>query len=34
VIAFIGLQRFKWDMIPVILGSAGVGYIWKMFIVA
>jgi chromate transporter len=33
VIAFIGLQRFKWDMIPVILGSAGAGYIWKIFIV-
>ncbi len=32
VIAFIGLQRFKWDMIPVIAGSAGAGYIWKIFI--
>ncbi len=31
-IAFVGLQRFKWDMIPVILGSAGLGYIWKIFI--
>ena len=34
VIAFIGLQRFKWDMIPVIVGSAGAGYIWKIFIAA
>ena len=33
VIAFIGLQRFKWEMIPVIAGSAGAGYIWKIFIV-
>ena len=33
VIAFIGLQRFKLDMIAVIIGSAGAGYIWKIFIV-
>jgi len=32
VIAFIGMQRFKWGMIPVIIGSAAVGYIWTMFI--
>ena len=32
VIAFIGLQHFKWEMIPVILGSAGVGCLWKVFI--
>jgi chromate transporter len=32
-IAFIGLQRFKLDMIAVIIGSAGAGYIWKIFIV-
>jgi chromate transporter len=33
VIAFIGLQFFKWEMIPVIAGSAGAGYVWKMLIV-
>jgi chromate transporter len=33
VIAFIGLQRFKWNMIPVIFGSAVFGYIWKIFII-
>ena len=32
VIAFIGLHRFKLDMIAVIIGSAGAGYIWKIFI--
>jgi len=30
VVAFIGMQRFKWGMIPVIIGSAASGYIWKM----
>jgi len=29
VIAFIGLQYFKWEMIPVILGSACVGCLWE-----
>jgi len=33
IIAFIGLQRFNWSMIPVIVGSASVGYIWKIFVV-
>jgi len=32
LLTFIGLFRFKWGMIPVILGSALAGYVWKMFI--
>ena len=32
VVAFVGMIRFKWGMIPVIIGSALAGYIWKMFI--
>jgi len=32
VIAFIGMQRFKWGMVPVIVGSAAAGYVWTMFI--
>jgi chromate transporter len=27
--AFIGMQRFKWGMVPVILGSAAAGLVWK-----
>lgn len=30
--AFSGMQFFKWPMIPVIIGSAAAGYIWKIFI--
>jgi chromate transporter len=30
-IAFVGMYRFKWGMIPVILGSAGAGYLWGLF---
>jgi chromate transporter len=29
VIAFIGMIRYKWGMIPVIIGSALTGFIWK-----
>jgi chromate transporter len=29
VIAFTGMMRFKWGMIPVIAGSALAGFIWK-----
>ena len=29
IVAFIGLIRFKWNMIPVIVGSALAGLIWK-----
>jgi chromate transporter len=29
---FIGMQRFKWDMVPVIIGSAVAGYVWKIFL--
>ena len=29
VIAFIGMMRYKWGMIPVITGSALAGFIWK-----
>jgi chromate transporter len=32
VIAFIGMQRFKWGMIPVIVGSAVAGYGWIIFL--
>jgi chromate transporter len=32
VIAFFGLLRFKWPMIPVIAGSALAGLIWKTII--
>jgi chromate transporter len=28
--AFIGMQRFKWAMIPVIIGSSAAGFFWKM----
>jgi chromate transporter len=30
VITFIGLQYRHWPMIPVIIGSAAAGYVWKM----
>ncbi len=30
LIAFIGMQRFNWGMIPVIIGSAAAGYGWLM----
>jgi chromate transporter len=30
VIAFIGMLRFKWGMIPVIIGSALAGFVWKL----
>ncbi len=29
IVAFIGMTRFRWGMIPVIIGSALAGYIWK-----
>jgi chromate transporter len=29
VVAFIGMTRFKWGMIPVIAGSALAGLVWK-----
>lgn len=32
VVAFIGMMRFKWGMIPVIIGSALAGYAWKIFV--
>jgi len=32
VIAFVGMQRYKWQMIPVIAGSAAVGFVWKILI--
>jgi chromate transporter len=30
LVAFIGMQRFKWGMVPVIIGSALAGLIWKI----
>jgi chromate transporter len=32
VVAFIGMRRFKWGMIPVIVGSAAAGYMWTILI--
>lgn len=32
VIAFVGMLRLKWEMIPVIFGSALAGLAWKMLI--
>ncbi len=32
LIAFVGMQRFKWGMVPVIAGSAAAGFMWKMLI--
>ncbi len=29
IVAFVGMTQFKWDMIPVIVGSALAGLIWK-----
>ncbi len=30
IVAFVGMTRLKWGMIPVIVGSAAAGYAWKM----
>ena len=32
LVAFVGMIRFKWGMIPVIIGSALAGYIWKQIL--
>lgn len=32
VIAFVGMQRFNWGMIPVIAVSAVAGFIWRILI--
>ena len=32
IIAFVGMLRLKWGMIPVIIASALAGVIWKLFI--
>jgi chromate transporter len=32
IVAFFGMQRFKWGMVPVIIGSAAVGFSWKLFV--
>ena len=29
VVAFIGMQRLNWGMVPVIIGSAAAGLAWK-----
>jgi hypothetical protein len=31
IIAFIGMTRFKWGMILVIICSALTGFVWKIF---
>jgi len=32
LVAFVGMQRFKWGMVPVIAGSAAAGYVWQILI--
>ncbi len=32
IVAFIGMTRLKWGMIPVIVGSAAAGFLWKMIL--
>ena len=32
LVAFIGLQRLKWSMVPVIIGSAVAGYVWQILV--
>lgn len=32
LVTFLGMMRYKWEMIPVIMGSALAGYIWKMVV--
>jgi chromate transporter len=32
LVAFAGMLRFKWGMIPVIVGSALAGFVWKMVV--
>jgi chromate transporter len=32
VVAFVGLTRFKWNMIAVIIGSAAAGLLWKVIL--
>jgi chromate transporter len=29
ILAFIGMQKWKWDIIPVVLGAGAIGLIWK-----
>ncbi|MGE5893128.1 MAG: chromate efflux transporter [bacterium] len=32
VVAFVGMLRLRWGMIPVIIGSAVAGFLWKMVV--
>ena len=32
VVAFVGMQWFKWEMVPVIAGSAVAGFVWKIIV--
>jgi chromate transporter len=32
LIAFVGMMRYKWGMVPVIAGSAAAGYVWRMLV--
>jgi chromate transporter len=32
IVTFIGMMKFKWGMVPVILGSALAGYAWKVLV--
>jgi len=29
IVAFVGMQRLKWGMLPVIIRSAVIGFVWK-----
>ena len=32
IVIFVGLQRWSWPMVPVIIGSALMGFLWKTFL--
>ena len=32
IITFVGITRFRWGMIPVIIGSAISGFVWRMLV--
>jgi chromate transporter len=33
IVAFIGMTRWKWDVIPVVIGAGALGLIWKLWLV-
>jgi hypothetical protein len=32
IVAFIGMTRWKWDVIPVVIGAGALGLIWKLWL--